>query len=507
MRVVVPLLCVVLAALAPAAVAAQPDDTSIGYLVNAAHTGEVPNSTLTPPLAVAWTRTDLGQASYPVVAAGKIVVVVPRPEPTVVALDVRTGATLWTVALGVSRSDDGQAWIAYEDGHVFAVGRTGVLRALDIDTGAQVWQTTLPNDVSSAPTVRDGVIYLEAYQIIHAVRASNGSVIWTSRPYGVGGNSSPAVTADGVYFGWACENTYRLNPANGAFVWRHQTGCTGGGGESPSVAGGRVYVQADFWNEKLALDAADGREVEQIPAMMPPAFTGTTRLTLPSWNLSNGTWTFAGDEVGLMHTVIANGVAYVASQSGRVYGVNPATGAQVWKGFAGARVPQFNDSDGKLPWAGIGAGQGVLVIPTVKGVTAFVEEAKLPPWTPIEPAPGGAGPDEADDAGAAVAASGESAPARAPHATPPLAAAPFAAAPRFAPLITSSRGRTLTVRTRLAAPARVTLTISRRGKRLARVTKDARAGALTLRATVRARGRLKVTVQVGDFTRVSSITR
>src|SRR4029079_19733311 len=127
----------------------------------------------------------------------------------VIALDVRTGETAWTVDLGEHYVHDGQSWLAYDDGVVFAIESKGVLRALDIDTGEQRWVRDLPDQVSSAPTARDGVLYLEDYNRIYALRTVYGSSLWTVRPYGVDGWSAPAVDADSVYFGWACENTYR----------------------------------------------------------------------------------------------------------------------------------------------------------------------------------------------------------------------------------------------------------------------------------------------------------
>ncbi len=118
----------------------------------------------------------------------------------------------------------------------------------------------------------------------------------------------------------------------------------------------------------LALAKADGATVASFWSEAPVAFSGATMLTLPDWTLTAGTWTFGGTGFYLSTApVVANGVAYVGAATGRVYGIDVATGAKVWQGFAGAQVPWFNDSTSSVPWPGLGIGRGLLVTPTTKG--------------------------------------------------------------------------------------------------------------------------------------------
>src|SRR5271155_2165320 len=71
---------------------------SVTYQINPAHTGAIQLAGLDPPLTVKWS-VDLGAAlSYPLIACGKVFVLVgPNnfDQVNLYALDAETGATIW----------------------------------------------------------------------------------------------------------------------------------------------------------------------------------------------------------------------------------------------------------------------------------------------------------------------------------------------------------------------------------------------------------------------------
>src|SRR5256714_7873240 len=134
---------------------------SVAMQIDAAHSGVQADGHPRPPLRKRWS-VDLGQpTSYPLIAGGKVFVVVRNPSAygtRIVALDAATGATAWERSLGGSYYWSGAA---YDAGKIFTVNGDGVMQALDATTGAVLWSQKLPGQYSfsSEPTAIDGMVY------------------------------------------------------------------------------------------------------------------------------------------------------------------------------------------------------------------------------------------------------------------------------------------------------------------------------------------------------------
>src|SRR6185437_1286233 len=116
--------------------------------------------------------------------------------------------------------------------------------AFDAGTGARDWSTSLAGQYSfsSAPSAGDGMVFTGGAGeggTLYALDEVSGALVWTQ---GVanGDDSTPAVTADGVYVTYPCQ-TYDFRPATGESIWHLNTGCEGGGGDTPVVADQLVY--------------------------------------------------------------------------------------------------------------------------------------------------------------------------------------------------------------------------------------------------------------------------
>src|SRR6185503_4714630 len=245
------------------------------FQIDSTHTGSITTEHLTPPLKQRWV-VDFGQSiSYPLIADGKVFVTVANASTatTLFALNVANGGVLWSFNLSGSFRWSG---VCYENGRVFAVNGSGLLRAFDGASGSVIWQTQLPGQFvfSSPPTVSDGVIYVGGAGsggTVYAVSAGTGAVLWTTQVVN-GDQSSPAVTNDGVYVSYSCPNVYKLNPATGTPIWAYSTGCSGGGGKTPALYNGRLYVR-DF--SDMILDSQTGTVVGNYNAKNTPAFSGS----------------------------------------------------------------------------------------------------------------------------------------------------------------------------------------------------------------------------------------
>src|SRR5437762_110969 len=134
----------VLSTLPPSTGGAEPEQQaantfmSTTYQINPAHTGNLKDPSIRPPLQQLWAVDLGGIVSYPVVVGDKLFVTAAHVPTmpygsTLYALDARTGANAWgPVELG------GTYWwsaIAYDRGKIFVLNGDGLMRAYDAQSG------------------------------------------------------------------------------------------------------------------------------------------------------------------------------------------------------------------------------------------------------------------------------------------------------------------------------------------------------------------------------------
>jgi PQQ-like domain len=208
------------------------------------------------------------------------------------------------------------------------------------------------------------------------VSAQDGTVKW-STPNAGGDQSSPAVTTTGVYVSYSCNNAWAISPSTGAVIWHHTSSCFGGGGRTPAFYNGRVYIR-DSGLASLALDSGTGIPVAEIHSLPAPAFHGSTGFflnisTLEAREISSGTlkWSFTGDGSLSSPPIVVNGTVYIGSTSGKLYALNESTGTNVWTGTVGAAVNRPDEQNLSEPLTGLGAGEGLIVVPASNLVVAY----------------------------------------------------------------------------------------------------------------------------------------
>lgn len=365
------------------------------FQIDATHTGSSTTPGVIPPLAQRW-AVNFGQnISYPLIADGKVFVTVRNENggTTLYALESQFGGQLWSFFLGGSSRWSGTC---YENGRLFAINGSGLLRAFDGDTGTVVWSAQLPgqSSFSAPPTVVDGVIYTSGAGsggTVYAVSASTGAVLWT-KSVANGDKSSPAVTSDGVYVSYSCPNVYKLDPATGTQIWHYAPGCSGGGGKTPVLYNGRLYVR-DF--SDLIFDSQTGAVIGNFNSKHTPAFSGDRGFFLdgPKGFGSFGTlrardvntnavlWSFAGDGTLQSAVLVVNNYVYVGSAQGRLYAVDAATGQQVWTTNTGSSIPYVDEQNSSQPITSFAAGEGLLVVPTSTTLIAYERDTTPPTLT------------------------------------------------------------------------------------------------------------------------------
>ena len=367
---------------------ATTSDQAVAYQLNVTHNGALTNDTLTPPLIRGWSVNLGALVSYPLIANGHVFVTAGDNNSPVklYALNLSTGATAWgPIALGSSRP---WANATYENGRVFTVNYDGKMQAFDENTGSILWTTQLRGQYafSSPPTASNGIVYAGGAGsggTLYAVRETDGALQWTGSVMN-GDNSSPAVTNSGVYVSYACAQTYDFNPSDGSLIWHHTTGCEGGGGKTPVLGNGQLFVR-DAPSGNVVLDPSSGTSLGTFTATPAPAIAGsrgyfTTGVGLTAIDLATNTtlWTFAGDGSLSSAPLVVNGLVYVASTYGNIYALDQS-GTLVWTSNVAPTINYPDEQNVSQPLTGLAAGSGYLLVPAGATLNLYAGQETLYP--------------------------------------------------------------------------------------------------------------------------------
>jgi outer membrane protein assembly factor BamB len=367
---------------------ARAGSDAVAYQINTGHSGRQTAGRLsTASLAKKWTVTlggtggslaGAGDVSYPVIAGGRVFVTVEHTDTygtTLYALNARTGATDWFVGLAGTY---GFSALAYDGRHVFALNYDGVLTAFVAATGHELWSVQMPGQYAftAPPTAYDGIVYVSGAGVggtVYAVSEANGILQWTGSVEN-GDKSSPAVDGSGAYVSYACNQDYRFRLA-GSLVWHHATGCEGGGGSTAVLNGTFLYARGAH-DTPVILAKSSGKQVGTFASDTAPAFDSTNMYTLQSGNLvavdpsgSPSRWAF-GDGTFVTAPVVNNGVVYVGSSTGTVYGVSVKSHTKIWSATAGSAIVGPDEQNADV-LVGMAIGGGLLVVPAANVLTAF----------------------------------------------------------------------------------------------------------------------------------------
>src|SRR6202030_206832 len=134
----------------------------------------------------------------------------------------------------------------------------------------------------------------------------------------------------------------------------------------------------------LVLDANTGNVIGGFNSDLPPAFIGNLALyfqsgTLVGVDIPSGQqlWSFAGDGGLTSAPVIVNQTIYIGSSSGTLFGLN-TSGQQIWTTQVGGPIPYPDEGNAYLT-TGLGAGDGLLVVPTESVLVAYGPSATPTP--------------------------------------------------------------------------------------------------------------------------------
>jgi FOG: WD40-like repeat len=324
---------------------------------------------------------DLGApVSYPLIADGKVFVTTANPDGTygnrLYALNAQTGAIIWgPIAVPGTYFGSG---LTYENGRVFVLMFDGILRAFDAANGAPAWSVQLPGYwFEGMPNAYGGIVFATGNYGLSAVDEASGAILWTAGSGATAFWISPAVSSDGVYMqdGYGCD-AGAYDPRSGSALWQTRSPCNTPWGYTSVVKNGTFFGRT--MSSLNLFDAATGKFQVQLASERAPSVTATAVIAVTAGALSSTrlsdhvqTWTFAGDGNLVTSPVVVNDTVFVGSSSGKVYGLDATTGAQVWLGVSQVGISPDSENGGPMPPSGPAAGENLLIFPAGSALVAW----------------------------------------------------------------------------------------------------------------------------------------
>ena len=372
---------------------AGPSDQVVAFQIDAAHTGVSGIVAPAFPASQAWSKTFVGNLSYPLIVGGRVFIV-EQPDSSASgvarlhALTTATGAVAWGPV--VISSSQRTAAPAFDQGKVFVSTFDGEVHSYDASTGQPGWSAKLPNSYGfvTAPTAAAGIVHVGdgGTNRVVGLDASTGAMVWSTFVNG-GGSSIPSVAQGALVVANACQY-YALNAVTGAERWHYNGPCTGGGGATVPISQGTAYVRdidvggtfgpfIDLRDMTTGTSRNRYLPIGLLSQVTIPAVTATAAFVLEGSTLrrfdaflGHAAWSFAGDGTLTSAPIVADTAVVVAGTSGMLYAVDAATGSQRWSAQLPSALDPGNDTFISVP-SGLAVGEGHLIAPARNTLTAF----------------------------------------------------------------------------------------------------------------------------------------
>jgi outer membrane protein assembly factor BamB len=331
-----------------------PGGEATNFSIDSAHDNGQPADAIASPLAPIWTSTFGGHVSYPLVVNGLVIVSANESEPNVRALDVQTGALVWgPIAFTFAVT------LAYDQGLVFALDRSGNMAAIDASTGEELWIESVPNPdeevyYDAPPVASGGLVFVNSTEYggsTVAIDEVTGTLVWANHTFD-GSSGSVAVANNTVYESEEIDRVTAWNALTGDEVWEHLGNGDGCCGKAPAVYGTQIWDHDS--SQSLVLDNGSGAEVGSFVSDTLPAFDAGTAFyeangVVSAVDIATAAvrWSFTGDGQLCTAPVAAGagGQVFVGSKSGNVYELDETTGNQRSVTTVGAAVTCFTETD------------------------------------------------------------------------------------------------------------------------------------------------------------------
>ncbi|HVF11827.1 MAG TPA: PQQ-binding-like beta-propeller repeat protein [Actinomycetota bacterium] len=237
----------------------------------------------------------------------------PLYDGVLVALDLADGRELWRF----KADDELEASPTVSGGRIFVnSARAKTTHCISAVDGSSCWTRKLDLEPDTVPAVSQGVVAVVAQSLdeprieIYGLSAEDGSILW-SKPH-ARGYSSASILDNKVILGGGDFNAHALDLTTGESIWKSPVKGKFGPRNLPALAFGDVFL-ADRTGNIYRLDGDTGKQkwIYEVPD------EGTFDQSFP---------------------VIAGKTLFIGSGSGWIYALHTETGRLLWKEQVGGFV-------------------------------------------------------------------------------------------------------------------------------------------------------------------------
>lgn len=277
-------------------------------------------------------------------------------DSTVYALDVVTGSLKWKLRTnGEIRSN-----LVLHNNQLFLAGGNGVLSCIDKNTGKALWRVIFDTNAlylserrydfadyyHSSPLIHNHVIYIgNSSGLMQAFNAGNGELLWSFKTGDII-HSTGVIVKDKLCFGSYDGNVYALNVRDGSLAWKfksvgQQIFPKGEFNTSPAANSNTIFIGSrDFNTYALDVDGGQANWNKVFHAWAPSytvhdtvVYVGTSddRLLL-AYDARSGyeIWKTNVKFNIFGSAAVTQKSLYVGTIWGRLFAVDPKTGAIQW---------------------------------------------------------------------------------------------------------------------------------------------------------------------------------
>ena len=286
----------------------------------------------------------------PIVAGGLIYVL--DAESHVFALNAQTGEAAWDKSLVPEDiANGGRRWfqlfrsgvniakgfgggLAYDNGKIFATTGWGTVVALDAKSGNTLWTVRTIVPVHSAPVVSEGRLYIITQENqAQALDINDGRVLWEHRgtveSAGILNSASVGVTGDTVIVPYTSGELFALRAQNGTQAWT----------DTLSRSGNITAL--------TVINDIAGRPVIDRNMVFAVSHSGT----MAAINLRSGSRAWTRNIAGIQTPLVAGEYVFVVSTEGQVVCMNRGDGRVRWTSQLPA-FGDPEDREDPIVWSG-----------------------------------------------------------------------------------------------------------------------------------------------------------
>jgi outer membrane protein assembly factor BamB len=250
----------------------------------------------------------------PVAAGGLIYTLDSRARVSAVTT---SGEVAWTRDLtpGFARSADAASGggLAIGNGRLYVASAFGMLWALDLASGAEIWSKRFDAPLTAAPTVSGNHVYVVATDsTAWAIDAASGQTDWqlsgAPSPSSMVGGAAPAVSGDLVLFPTSAGELIAARRDTGQTVWRR------------AVAGTRIGVAYASVTDVTGDPVVQGDTI----------YVGNQSGRVMALNRNNGQPIWTADEAAYGPVWPVGGSVFLMSDRNRLVRLDAANGDFIW---------------------------------------------------------------------------------------------------------------------------------------------------------------------------------